>query len=427
MRILLYSYNYCPEPIGIAPLMTELAEGLVRRGHEVRVITGMPNYPQRKIYKGYRGKLYHIEEENGVTVQRCYIWIRPKPGLLARMILDGSFVLTSFVQALNGWRPDVILYTIPPLPVCVPAVLLGWLYSCPVVVNLQDILPEAAIHVGLLKNDFAIRIFKQLERFAYRSASAISVITDGFIENLLRKRVPLKKITCIPNWVDVDFVHPMPKAGNPFRERNGLDDKFVVLYSGNIALTQGLETVIDAAQQLQDIPNLVFVVVGEEKARNRLEAYCEDQDVHNVQMFDFQPREMLPELLAAADVSLVVQKRNVVSFNMPSKLQLLLASGRPIVASVPLNGMAARALGQSGGGMVVQAERSELLADGIRRLYNEPALATELGQQGRQYAARYYAKEQALDAYELLFSRLVKKVSKPVVLAPVPQEVPTHR
>ena len=95
MRILIYSYNYYPEPIGIAPLTTELAEGLVKRGHEVRVITAMPNYPERCIYEGYRGKLFSTNEENGVTVQRSFAWVKPKPGLVDRILLDGSFVLTS--------------------------------------------------------------------------------------------------------------------------------------------------------------------------------------------------------------------------------------------------------------------------------------------------------------------------------------------
>ena len=139
MKILIYSYNYHPEPIGIAPLMTELAEGLAARGHEVRVLTGMPNYPQRRIYEGYRGKAYMTEHRNGVRVDRCYVWIRPKPGLLTRMALDGSFVITSFVRSLVGWNPDLILLTSPPLPVSIPAWLLGKFKRCPVVLNLQDI------------------------------------------------------------------------------------------------------------------------------------------------------------------------------------------------------------------------------------------------------------------------------------------------
>jgi colanic acid biosynthesis glycosyl transferase WcaI len=250
MRILIYSYNYHPEPIGIAPLMTELAEGLVKQGHEVRVITGMPNYPQREIYEEYRGKWYVTEQKNGVTIQRSYLRIKSKPNLIDRLLLELSFVFTSLPQALNGWRPDVILLTVPPLLVTLPATLLGWLYNCPVVLNVQDILPDAAVRVGLITNKWMIRALQAIEQFAYRSAHTISVIADGFVENLVEKGVPAQKIVCIPNWVNVNFIRPLPKKSNPFRIAYQLEDKFVVVYSGNIALTQGLETVIEAASRL---------------------------------------------------------------------------------------------------------------------------------------------------------------------------------
>ncbi|MBD2462893.1 glycosyltransferase family 4 protein [Oscillatoria sp. FACHB-1407] len=409
MRILIYSYNYHPEPIGIAPLMTELAEGLVARGHEVRVITGMPNYPQRRIYDDYRGKWYITEERNGVIVQRSYVWIRPKPGLIARMLLDGSFVVSSLVQALRGWRPDVILLTIPPLPVCVPAALLGAIYSCPLVLNLQDIIPEAAVHVGLITNKKAIKVFEALEKFAYRTAHTISVIADGFTENLIGKGIAADKITCIPNWVDVNFIRPLSKTDNAFRRANQLEGKFIALYSGNIALTQGLETVIEAATHLRHIPEIVFVIVGEEKALKQLEEYCQTCNATNVKLLPFQPREKLPEMLAAADVGLIVQKKNVIGFNMPSKTQVILASGRAIVASVPLTGTAARAVTQSRGGVVVPPEEPKALADAVLDLYQNPDKAETLGQQGRQYAMEHYAFEQALNRYEALFSSITGK------------------
>ncbi len=388
--------------------MTELAEGLVRRGHQVRVITGMPNYPQRQIYEGYRGKLYSTEERNGVTIQRSYMWVKPKPSLIDRVLLDSSFVFTSFFQALRGWRPDIILLTVPPLPVCVPAALLSWFHNCPIVLNVQDILPEAAVHVGLLKNKTMIRVFEALEKFAYRTAHTISVIADGFVENLENKGVPPSKLTCIPNWVDTAFIRPMSKENNAFRSAHGLDGKFVVLYSGNIALTQGLETVIEAAAKLQHIPEIAFAIVGEPKAIEKLKQHCELHGADNVKLLPFQPREKLPEMLAAADVGLIVQKRNVVSFNMPSKTQVLLASGCAIVASVPSTGSAAKAIEKSHGGIVVEPENPEALANQILALYHNPELATRLGKQGRQYAIERYSFEQALTQYEDLFEKVVK-------------------
>jgi colanic acid biosynthesis glycosyl transferase WcaI len=409
MRILIYTYNYFPEPIGIAPLVTELAEGLVKRGHQVRVVTGMPNYPQRRIYEGYRGKLYLTELTNGVAVQRSYLWVRPKPSLLDRLLLEVSFVVTSFIHALRGKRPDVIFITAPPLPVSVPSALLGWIHGTPIVLNLQDILPEAAVNVGLLKNPKLIRIFEFLEQFAYRSATKISVIAEDFVEHLISKGVPARKIVQIPNWVDVNFIRPLPKEKNAFRAEHQLTDKFVALYSGNIALTQGLETVIEAASRLHHIPNLAIVIVGEEQALQRLQQFCDGCGAHNVTLLPLQPREKLPEMLAAADVGLVVQKHNVISFNMPSKIQVLLASGCAVVASVPAHGTAAKAIEHSGGGLVVPPEDPDALAAAILELYYQPEKIKMLGEKSRQYALAHYTLEHALDQYEELFAAVQKR------------------
>jgi colanic acid biosynthesis glycosyl transferase WcaI len=421
MRILIYSYNYHPEPIGIAPLMTELAEGLVKRGHQVRVVTAMPNYPERKIYPAYRGNFYTTEERHGVTIQRCYVWIRPNPGLLTRVLLDGSFGLLSFIQALRGWKPDIILNTSPSLPACVPVALLKLIYRCPTVLNLQDILPEAAVQTGLISNPWAIRVFEALEKFAYGAATEISVIAEGFRQNLLGKGVPDEKMTIISNWVDVNFIRPLPKYDNAFRKANGLGDKFVVMYSGNIARTQGITTVIRAAAKLQHIKDLAFVIVGEESQLSDLDRLRQELGVHNVLLRPFAPRAELPEMLAAADVGLIMQKRNVVGFNMPSKTQVLLASGRAILAAVPAHGTAAKAVRASGGGLVVEPENASALANAIQELYDKPEWTAKLGQQGRQHALNEYSFEQALNRYEALFERLVgtrKNLSFSPELAP---------
>ncbi|WP_427159090.1 glycosyltransferase family 4 protein [Aliinostoc sp. HNIBRCY26] len=402
MHILIYSYNYYPEPIGIAPLITELAEGLVTRGHQVRVITGMPNYPQREIYKEYQGKWYVTEKKNGVTIQRSYLRIKSKPNLIDRLLLELSFIFTSLPQAFRGKRPDVILLTVPPLLVSLPATLLGRLYGCPVVLNVQDILPEAAIRVGLMTNKRMIQFCEAIEKFAYRYATKISVIADGFLENLVKKGVNPQKMVCIPNWVDVNFIRPLNK-NNSWRSNHRLNGKFVVMYSGNIALTQGLETVVAAAACLRHIPDISFVIAGESKALERLQKHCLACGADNVLLLPLQPREKLPQMLATADVGLIVQKSNVISFNMPSKIPLLLAAGRPVVGSVPDNGTAAKVIAESGGGLIVEPESPEALAAAVLELYNNADLAAKLGHQGRQFALEKFAFEQAIESYEDLF------------------------
>ncbi len=404
MRILIYSYNYHPEPIGIAPLMTDLAEGLTHRGHEVRVLTAMPWYPQGEIYPEYRGKLFCTEERNGVKIQRCYIWSRIERNVRNRALMELSFMSLSFFQGL-GWSPDIILLTVPGLPVCVPAAMLSKLYGKPVILNLQDILPDAAVHVGLISNPKLISILEELEKFAYQTATKITVIADGFSKHIQEKGVPKEKIVEIPNWVDIDFIKPLCRENNYLRREYGLEGKFVVMYSGNIALTQPLETAIAAAKLLEDKQDIVIVIVGEKKALKRLEKIRQQYNVDNVLLVPFQPREKLPQMLAAADVGLAIQKKNVIHFNMPSKIQVLLASGRPIIASVPLRGTAARAIERSGGGLVIPPEDSEALAKAIEQLYSAPHQVKALGARGRQFAETEYGYELALDRYEQLFAQ----------------------
>ena len=407
MRILIYSYNYYPEPIGIAPLMTELAEGLVRRGHEVRVVTGMPNYPERRIYQGYRNKLYLTEERNGVIIQRSYIWVRgPKPGLLDRMLLDSSFMVTSIVQAFNGWRPDIIFATVPPLLVSVPVGIYAWVRRCPVILNIQDIVSEAALRVKLVNPDgIVIKTAKFVEKLTYEKVNRISVIADGFVDKLVEVGIPNNKIAYIPNWVDTNFIKPLPKTNNSFRIKYQLEDKFIVLYSGNIALTQGLETVIKAAKLLGSIPEISFVIAGEQEALQQLEKVCQEYQTENVLLIPLEPREKLPDMLAAADVGLVVQKRRVTVFNLPSKIPVLLASGCAIIGSVPDTGTAKEVILKSGGGIVVLPEDAESLAQAITDLHKNPAQLEALGKSGRKYAEEYYGIEQALDQYEQLFTQ----------------------
>ncbi|MBD2230106.1 glycosyltransferase family 4 protein [Phormidium tenue] len=407
MQILIYSYNYYPEPIGIAPLMTELAEGLVARGHQVRVVTAMPNYPERSIYPQYRGRLYATEERNGVIIQRCFVLANASRGLLGRLLLESSFITLSLWPALRGWRPDIILNASPSLPACLPVAFLKLLFQCPSVLNLQDILPEAAIQTGLLTNFWAIRLFEVLEKFAYQNATRITVIAQGFRDNLLAKGVPDAKMVPVSNWVDVDFIAPRPRASSEFRRRHGLQDKFVVLYTGNIAETQGIRTAIRAAQALSAYPDIQMVIVGEGKQLEALECFCQQLGLANVSLLPFVPRAELPDMLAAADVGLILQKHGVVGFNMPSKTQVLLASGRPILASVPAHGAAAQAVLASGGGLVVEPENPTALAKGILELYHQPATAELLARRGRQYALEHYSAKRAIDRYETLFYALV--------------------
>jgi colanic acid biosynthesis glycosyl transferase WcaI len=216
----------------------------------------------------------------------------------------------------------------------------------------------------------------------------------------------------------VNFIRPLTNKNNSFRATHNLDGKFVVLYSGNIALTQGLETVVKAAAQLKEFTDIAFVIVGEAKGLQRLQQECQKVGADNVLLLPFQPRQELPTMLAAADVGLVVQKKNVISFNMPSKIQVLLASGRALIGSVPANGTAAKAIKHSGGGVIVPPEDPQALATAILDLYRNPEKVENLGYKSRKYAMEHYSFEQALNQYEALCNSLMaeKSVIQPSIV-----------
>ncbi|MGB5975130.1 MAG: glycosyltransferase family 4 protein, partial [Nodosilinea sp.] len=175
------------------------------------------------------------------------------------------------------------------------------------------------------------------------------------------------------------------------------------LYTGNIAETQGMRTAIRAARALAAYPAIQMVIVGESKQLAALGRFCQQLELTNVSLLPFVPRAELPDLLAAADVGLILQKHGMVGFNVPSKTQVLLASGRPVIASVPAHGAAAQTLIASGGGVVVEPENPTALAKGILDLYHQPEWARALAQQGRQYALEHYSARHAIDRYEALF------------------------
>ena len=275
------------------------------------------------------------------------------------------------------------------------------------VLNIQDIVSEAAVRVGLLKKDsWIVSVAQAVEKLAYLKATKISVIAEDFVTNLVEQGVNKNRIVCIPNWVDLDFIRPLNK-NNSFREKHNLQDKFVVIYSGNIALTQGLETVVKAAASLKEKSEIHFVILGEERARQQLQKCCDNYQADNILLLPLVPREKLPEMLSASDIGLVIQKKTVTAFNLPSKIPVILASGRPIIASVPNTGTAMRVVKESGAGIVVTPEDFQALAQAILELYKNPEKLEQLGRQGRKYAEENFGLKTVLNSYEALFAEIL--------------------
>jgi colanic acid biosynthesis glycosyl transferase WcaI len=237
------------------------------------------------------------------------------------------------------------------------------------------------------------------------------VITDGFRRNLLGKGVSDEKISVIPVWADPDIVSPMPKENN-FRVKHGLSGKFVVMYAGNIGLTSSPDDVLESAELLRDQSDISFVIVGEGVRKAELEATAKNKKLENLIFLPYQPREMLSELLAAADLSLVTLNRSSSRTSLPSKSFSIMASARPILAISPANSELAALVQELGCGVNVPPEHPELLAVTILKLKQQNEELAAMGKNGRIQLENKYSRARCVNEYETMLLELCKKSSK---------------
>jgi colanic acid biosynthesis glycosyl transferase WcaI len=285
--------------------------------------------------------------------------------------------------------------------------LSGWAIArsrrAPLVFNVQDVFPDVAVELGALKNRYLIGATRRAERFCYAIADAVTVLSDDLKDNLVAKGVPPAKVHVIPNFVDVEGVRPLAKE-NSYREEFGLQDKTVVMYAGNVGLSQSLDILLDAAAALAYDDSLVFVINGQGAQRDALENRA--RGMTNVRFVDMQPLERLGEVLAAADVHLVPLRRGLGVASVPSKVYSILAAARPFIASVDEGTELTRLAGSSGAGIAVPPDDAEALTKAIRRLAEDPAEAARMGEAGRTFVERWITPSAVADAYEALFERL---------------------
>lgn len=408
MRIMFMAQCYAPEDVSAAVLITELATDLVRRGHQVAFITGAPSYPLGRVFAGYRNRAYQVEWLEGVRVVRTWSYISPRKGFWPRLLHYGTYSASAFYGGLFAGKPDVIVSYSPPLPLGVSAWLLSRLWRVPWVLELEDLYPDAAVAAGVLRSRRVIALFSAMERFLYRHATHVSVISERFRRNLDRKGVPAEKMTLIPVWADPDIVLPLPKE-NGFRQRLGLSGKLVVMYAGNLGLTSCLEDVIAAAKLLKEEADICFVIIGEGVKKSDLAAMAQDAALMNVMFLPYQPREVFPEMLAAADVGLVTLNCSSASFSLPSKIFNVMASARPILAVAPLDSEIAHLVEDAHCGMVIPPEQPARLADVLLGLRGQADVLAEMGRNGRSQLESRFSRVRCVDAFEDMLTELCQR------------------
>jgi colanic acid biosynthesis glycosyl transferase WcaI len=406
VRIKIVTISYYPDLIGIAPLADDLSHGLLERGHQVSVIAGLPHYPSWEVPKEYKRHPFRREvRHGGVIVWRSYLHASKRATVLARSVFYGTFTASAAFNLMRSGPADVVLVISPPPTLNLASSLFRRLRGAAVVLNVQDIVPDAPIAFGMMTNPLQIRLFRWLERYAYSSSDRIIVVADSFVANLRAKGVPAEKLCVIHNWVDTDEIRPLNRM-NPFRTDNGIaEEKFVVMYAGNIGLSQGLEIVLDAADRLRSDNDVAFVLVGGGSSLDALKNKAKAMRLLNVLFVPTQPE--MKWVQAAADVSLVMQRSNVLDVNLPSKIPAIMASGRPMVAGLNPSGDAAGIVRDAECGILIQPGEGVQLADAISRLRESPDLRQRLALNARNYAVTNFSRSSALDSYERALAKAI--------------------
>jgi colanic acid biosynthesis glycosyl transferase WcaI len=406
LRICFFNRSYYPDLGATGQLLTELAEDLVRAGHEVWVVAGPPLSPgAARPPRGPRWRAFWRDERNGVRIMRARGTAWRPLRFASRATNYLSYFASACVAGLRVPRMDVVVACTDPPIIGLAALLAARRWDARFVFVCQDVFPEVARLLEDFQSGVANAILDRVSRLLIRRADRVVAVGETMRERLIADRdADPEKVVVIHNWADCAAVAPGPKR-NPFAAANGLEDLFVVMHSGNVGLSQDLDTLLDAAERLAPHPDIVVAIVGDGTSRGRLEARARARGLSNVRFFPYQPRERIIDSFASADVFVVSLKAGLAGYIVPSKLYGILAAGRPYVAAVEERSEVTAITRNYGCGLLAEPGNGKDLAGKILALYHDRGLARELGARGRE-AAGHFDRPAQVRAYERLFRAL---------------------
>ncbi len=383
MKILFFTDNFPPEVNAPASRTFEHCRQWATKGHDITVITCAPNFPQGKVFDGYKNKLWQVETISGIKVVRVWSYIAPNAGFVKRILDFVSYMVMAMIAGFFVGRPDVIIGTSPQLFTVCAAWFTGLWRRVPYVFELRDLWPESIKAVGAMRQSYAIIVLEKLEMFLYRRAAIIVAVTNAFKKNLVSRGIDGKKIFVVTNGVDLARFQPGPKDAS-LTAQLGLEGCFVAGYVGTHGLAHSLETLVDAAELLERdhaALNVRIIFIGNGAAKPGLVTYVETRRLGNVMLLDSVSKDQIPGYWSLLDCS-VIHLRNTPLFStvIPSKMFESFGCGIPVLLGVV--GEAAEILEASGAGLTFEPENAEQLAQSLVKLATDKAKLKSLSSNG---------------------------------------------
>jgi len=391
MHLLFLTHYFPPEVNAPASRTYENARHWVRAGHRVTVLTCVPNHPAGVAYPGYRNRLWSWEEMDGIRVLRVWTYLSPNQGFSRRIANYVSYLLAAVLLAPLVAGVDLVVSTTPQFFCGLAGYAVSRMKRVPWVLEVRDLWPESIVSVGAMRRGKVVRLLEGVETFMYRRADHVVALTRAFRRHITARGVAPEKVTVIKNGADLERFVPQPRD-NAFRAAHRLEGKFVASYVGTHGMAHALDVVLRAAGLLKSDPRFVFLLVGDGAEKQRLWAEKIRLELDNVVMLPQQPKERMPEILAASDASLVLL-RNTELFRtvIPSKMFESMAMSRPIVLGVAGESRDIVEEGQCG--ICIEPENAEALVGALRLLAGDADFAGCLGVSGREFVVREYDRE----------------------------------
>ncbi|WHY12585.1 glycosyltransferase family 4 protein [Peribacillus frigoritolerans] len=389
MKILFLTQFFSPETGAASKRVYGLARQLVKLGHEVHVVTGMPNYPSGRIKDEYKKKIFCFEKIDGINVSRYYVYVSKKRNTLNRMLNYFSLVLSSLFFLLKRREIDIIITSSPPLFLGLTGVIMSKIKKIPHVFDIRDIWPEVAVEIGELKEGSKVyKIMKRIEKIIYKNSDILTVVTKGKKTNLIKNGVEANKIKLVSNGFDEEFLEiPINKD---IAERYNLIGKFNFLYAGIIGIAQGIDIIIESAEKLKFNNEIQFVLVGNGVELERMKNLVREKKLSNVIFTGEQPHNNIRSFLHYSNVALVPLKSEALKDSVPTKLYEALGAGRPVILSA--SGDSVEVVKESRGGLVVKPGDIDSFVKAIEKLYKDKDFYEDCTINSKEYVIKNYSR-----------------------------------